>query len=144
MLMHAYDNSAYYRSDFEKHGITRGNINTVHVSAFPTMDKAALIENFDALMTDPQLRQENLSRFDTEEKSGLFLDKYHVVHSSGNTGKPGYFVYDESAWNQMLLCIIRGALWGLSAKDILKLLLEKPRMTCISRRRTGATAALWQ
>ncbi len=132
MLMYAYNNSPYYRAEFEKHKITCSNIDTAPVSAFPTMDKAALLENFDALVTDPQLRQEDLRRFDTEEKSGLYLDKYHVVHSSGSTGKPGYFVYDEAAWNQMLLGIIRGALWGLSTKDILKLLSDKPRMAYIA------------
>ncbi len=132
VLIHTYDNSAYYYANFEKHGLTRGNISTVPVSAFPTIDKAALLEKFNALVTDPQLRQEDLRRFDTEEKSGLYLDKYHVVHSSGSTGKPGYFVYDKAAWNQMLLGIIRGGLWGLATKDILKLLLDKSRMAYIA------------
>ncbi len=50
-------------------GITNSNsnINTIPVSAFPAMDKKELLENFDAMVTDPQLRQEDLRRFDKEE-----------------------------------------------------------------------------
>lgn len=52
----------------------------------------------------------------------LFRGKYHVVHSSGSTGVPRFFVYDTSAWDNMLLGIIRGALWDMTMPQILKLL----------------------
>ena len=55
-----------------------------------------------------------------------------MVHSSGSTGKPGYFIYDKEAWSQMLLGIIRGALWGMSMPQIIKLLAGKPRIVYIA------------
>lgn len=55
-----------------------------------------------------------------------------MVHSSGSTGKPRYFVYDEKAWEQMLTGIIRGALWEMTTKDIIKLLKDKPRILYIA------------
>ncbi|MDE6844314.1 MAG: phenylacetate--CoA ligase family protein, partial [Lachnospiraceae bacterium] len=50
----------------------------------------------------------------------------------GSKGVPRYFVYDDKAWGQMLLGIIRGALWGMSMIDILKLLAGKPRILYIA------------
>lgn len=112
MVRHAYDASPYYRQTFEAAGITAGNIDSLPLSAFPTIDKAGFMEHFDQLVTVPDLKQEELRAFDsqTSVSQKLFRGKYHVVHSSGSTGKPGYFIYDEAAWSQMLVGIIRGAL----------------------------------
>lgn len=124
LLYYAYDHSAYYRKTFEQRGITREHIERYSLSAFPTMDKKILMEHFDEIVTVPDVRQEELRKFDEKTSSDekLFREKYHVVHSSGSTGVPRYFVYDASAWNQMLLGITRGALWDMTMPQILKLL----------------------
>lgn len=124
LLYYAYDHSTYYRKTFEQRGITREHIDRLPLSAFPTMDKKMLMEHFDEIVTVPDIRQEELRKFDEKTSSDekLFREKYHVVHSSGSTGVPRYFVYDASAWNQMLLGIIRGALWDMTMPQILKLL----------------------
>ncbi len=111
MVRHAYKASPYYRQTFEAAGITAGNMDSLPLSAFPT-DKAEFMEHFGHLVTVPDLKQEELRAFDaqTSISQKLFKGKYHVVHSSGSTGKPGYFIYDEAAWSQMLVGIIRGAL----------------------------------
>lgn len=130
LLYYAYDHSAYYRKIFEQKGIFRENIESLPLSAFPTIDKNTLMEHFDEIVTVPDIRQEELRKFDeivspdteASEDEKLFRGKYHVVHSSGSTGIPRYFVYDASAWNDMLLGIIRGALWDMTMPQILKLL----------------------
>ena len=152
LLYYAYDHSTYYRKTFEQKGITREHIDRLPLSAFPTMDKKMLMEHFDEIVTVPDIRQEEFRKFDeivspvanhgkfgkaklpeceksvrkaevkTSSDEKLFREKYHVVHSSGSTGVPRYFVYDASAWNQMLLGIIRGALWDMAMPQILKLL----------------------
>ena len=80
------------------------------------------------------MTQEELRRFDAEEAADRkpYKGKYHVVHSSGSTGTPGYFLYDTAAWNSMLLGIIRGALWGMSMPQILALLARGPRIAYIA------------
>lgn len=92
------------------------------------------MENYDDILTVSDLNQDDLREFDRKESidNKLLKGKYHVVHSSGSTGKPFYFVYDEKAWNQMLLGIIRGALWDMSMKDILKLLWNEPKIAYIA------------
>ena len=118
MLRFAWENSAYYRTAFEKAGITEEQLDTLPLSCFPTIDKQGLLEHFDELVTVPELKQEDLREFDAGEAKDRkpYQGKYHVVHSSGSTGKPGYFVYDEGAWSQMLLGIIRAALWRFLAR----------------------------
>ena len=137
LLVYAYDNSTYYHRVFEEAGITRKQIPLMPLSAFPVLNKQLLMEHFNELVTVSDLKQEDLRRFDREESTEQkkFKDEYHVVHSSGSTGTPGYFVYDEAAWSQMLLGIIRAALWDMTMPQILKLL-ERPadRVYCRNRR----------
>lgn len=134
LLRFAWEHSSYYRAVFERAGITEEQLDTLPLSCFPTIDKQALLEHFDELVTVPDLKQENLREFDAGEAADRkpYQGKYHVVHSSGSTGKPGYFVYDEDAWSQMLLGIIWAALWGMSMPQILGLLMKRPRIVYIA------------
>ena len=134
MLTYAYEHSCYYKTVFEAAGLTAEMVKTAPLSAFPTLDKATLLEQFDDLITVPDVTQEELRRFDAEETADRkpYKCKYHVVHSSGSTGTPGYFLYDTAAWNSMLLGIIRGALWELSMPQVLSLLARGPRIAYIA------------
>lgn len=146
LLLFSYENSAYYRRTFEKAGITAENIGTLPLSDFPVIDKEILLSHFDEIVTTSDLKQEKLRQFDAEESTDfkLYKGKYHVVHSSGSTGNPGYFVYDEAAWNCMLTGIIRAALWNMSMPQIIRLLAGGPRIVYIAAtdgRYGGAMAA---
>lgn len=134
MLRFAWNHSAFYRRTFEKAGITEEQLDDLPLSTFPTIDKSVLMEHFDELITVQDLHQEDLRKFDAETQADRkpYLGKYHVVHSSGSTGKPGYFIYDEAAWHTMLLGIIRGALWNMTMPQILKLLAGRPRIIYIA------------
>jgi len=133
LLSYAWEHSDYYRRTFTDAGITENQLSALPLSAFPAINKKILMEHFDELITVADVRQEELRSFDAEESMAQkTFRNYHVVHSSGSTGKPGYFIYDETAWNQMLLGIIRGALWGMSMPQILKLLIGKLRIVYIA------------
>lgn len=134
VLTYAYEHSPYYKNAFEAAGLTAESVRTAPLSAFPTLDKTTLLERFDSLITVPDVTQEELRRFDSEQAANRkpYKGKYQVVHSSGSTGTPGYFLYDTAAWNRMLLGIIRGALWDMSMPQILKLLAKGPRITYIA------------
>lgn len=134
LLHYAYENSEYYRKSFQQAGITAENLDSKSLSEFPTIDKSVLLTQFDNLVTVSDLKQEEIRRFDEQEKQNRkpFNGKYHIVHSSGSTGKSRFFVYDETAWNSMLLGIIRGALWNMSVPQILKFLVRIPRIVYIA------------
>lgn len=134
LLRHAYEKSVYYHKTFKEAGITIHNIDTLPLSSFPSMDKSLFLEHFDELITVPDLTQEELRCFDEKETVDRkpFKGNYHVIHSSGSTGKPGYFVYDGEAWNNMLLGVIRAAFWKMSAMQILRFLAGNPRVAFIA------------
>lgn len=148
ILVYAFRHSSYHHRAFVKAGIDESNIRTAPLSAFPVMDKQTLLRNFDQIITVPDLTQDELRRFDAETAAdrSAYKDKYHVVHSSGSTGKPGYFVYDEAAWRTMLLGIIRAALWGMSMKEIVKLLKNGPRIAYQEQATAAAVQrrAMWE
>lgn len=131
LLHYAYDHSDYYRSAFIQAGIVKENIDDTPLSAFPSINKTILMEHFDELVTVDDISQNELREFDAQVEEDTFKG-YHVVHSSGSTGTPGYFIYDEKAWNQMLPAILRGALWDMSMMKILSLLRKKPRIVYIA------------
>lgn len=130
LLHYAYEHSAYYRSSFTRAGITAETIDSTPLSAFPVIDKSVLMSQFEEIVTAPELTQEEIRRFDEQETVGgkLFRGRYHIVHSSGSTGTPKYFAYDESAWNYMLLGIVRGALWNMTMPQIFRFLAHGPRI----------------
>ncbi|MCD8223393.1 MAG: phenylacetate--CoA ligase family protein [Clostridiales bacterium] len=134
MLRYAYHHSAYYKKSFEQAGINETDLETLPLSCFPSISKERLLAHFDELVTVPGLTQDEIRAFDEREAVNRkpYLGKYHVVHSSGSTGKPGYFVYDEAAWSDMLLGIIRAALWDMSMGEIVRLLLKRPRIVYIA------------
>lgn len=134
MLHHAWENSAYYKRTFEAAGITEEQLDELPLSCFPTIDKKTFLEYFDELVVPQDLHLRELREFDTAECADRrpYKGKYHVVHSSGSTGEPGYFIYDEAAWNSMLLGMIRAALWNMSMPQILSLLAKRPRIVYIA------------
>lgn len=133
LLHYAYDHSPYYKNSFLQAGITKQAIDSTPISEFPTMDKSLLMKHFDEVVTVGDVKQRELQAFDeSDELANTFKHRYHVVHSSGSTGKPGYFVYDEDAWNQMLVAVIRGALWDMGMLSILRLLWKRPRIAYIA------------
>ena len=134
MMHHAWEHSAYYRRTFEAAGITEGQLDELPLSCFPTLNKKELLGHFDELVVPKDLRQRELSEFDAQKSPDRkpYKGKYHVVHSSGSTGKPGYFVYDEAAWSAMLLGMLRAALWDMSIPQILSLLAKRPRIAYIA------------
>ena len=134
LLRYVYRHSPYYRKTFEAAGITANTIDKTPLSGFPTLNRELLMSHFDELVTDRSLKQDELLHFGegSSDSAETYQNKYHVVHSSGSTGTPRYFVYDNAAWGQMLLGIIRGALWDLSMPEILKLLGGRPRILYIA------------
>ena len=134
MLLYAYEHSVYYKEAFEAAGITADQIGTTPLDHFPTLNKELLMEHYDEIVTDPNIRQSELRSFgeSSSDSAERYLGKYHVVHSSGSTGVPRYFLYDERAWEEVILSVIHGALCDLSFRDVLKLLAGKPRILYIA------------
>src|SRR5262245_56468447 len=65
----------------------------------PTMSKADLMDNFEAVVTDPRLTREIVDAYVEKLPENLYLfDRYVVVASGGSSGRRGVFVYDWEAF----------------------------------------------
>jgi phenylacetate-CoA ligase len=85
LVQHARANSDFYREKL--HGIDES---TFELADLPTTNKAELMENFDRVVTVPDIRREQVEQFfaDEENLGKLYLDKYALSHTSGSQGQP--------------------------------------------------------
>lgn len=62
---------------------------------FPVLTSAMFRENFDDIVTDRAITMQGIENFtkDPAFSSKLYLDRYHVVMSSGSSGVPGIYVH---------------------------------------------------
>lgn len=119
LLRYAYAHSPYYRESFSKVGITEQNIDTMPLAAFPTIDKTEFMDHYEQILTVKPFSQSELRRFDESSDPGLFRNQYHVVHSSGSSGTPKYFVYNKREWRQVRTRIVQSLAIGLSREKLL-------------------------
>jgi len=103
---YAYERSPFYQR-FHKGLMDRP------LAGLPVLTKAMLMENFDDLVTDRTLHLENIRRFAKKGEVGQrFQDRYYVNATSGSSGHPGFFLFDESEWTFVLASFARGQEWS--------------------------------
>jgi phenylacetate-coenzyme A ligase PaaK-like adenylate-forming protein len=75
----------------------------------PTMTKADLMENFDAVVTDPRLTRDIVDAYVEQLPENPYLfDRYLVIASGGSSGRRGVFVYD---WEAFVTFSCQNARW---------------------------------
>lgn len=120
LLRYAFAHSPYYQESFSKAGITAQNIDTMPLTAFPTIDKTAFMENYERILTVKPFSQEALRLFDQRSEHGLFRKQYHVVHSSGSTDTPKYFVYNKWEWLRVQSRNAQSAAFGMDRAQVVE------------------------
>ncbi|HMG30955.1 MAG TPA: hypothetical protein VK585_12645 [Jiangellaceae bacterium] len=104
LVRHATAHSAFYRELYE--GIDFGD--EAQLECIPSIDKSALMDRFDDLVTDPRLRLADLeSHLDELTSDELYLGEYRVVSTGGSTGHKGIFVADRAEWREYLAGLLR-------------------------------------
>lgn len=91
LLRHAVERSPYYREALGAEAADRP------VTSLPTLPKPVLMEQFDRVVTDPQLNRHDLEAFLADADEGaLYLGQYRIFSTAGTTGVPGIFVYSPA------------------------------------------------
>jgi phenylacetate-coenzyme A ligase PaaK-like adenylate-forming protein len=76
--------------------------------SLPTMSKADLMDNFEAVVTDPRLTRDVVDAYVEHLPENLYLfERYLVVASGGSSGRRGVFVYDWEAFATFHCQIVR-------------------------------------
>lgn len=79
----------------------------------PVMDKKTLMENWDEIVTDTRLSlgmvEEHIHKMKDDGETLYLLDEYHVLATSGSSGKRAIYVYNWNEWNTYYLHSVRYA-----------------------------------
>jgi phenylacetate-CoA ligase len=104
LVRHATASSAFYRRLYR--GIDVGG--EIELERLPVIDKAAMMDHFDELVTDPRLRLADLeAHLDGLHRDALYLGRYRVMSTAGTTGRKGVFVADRDEWRAYLAGLLR-------------------------------------
>jgi len=83
------------------------------LAALPILSKAVMMEHFDELVTDRRIRLTDVeSHLSAGPDTGLFLDRYVALATSGSTGRRGVFLFDEQEWIRAIAAITRPIAWA--------------------------------
>lgn len=90
LLKFTAKNSPYYADIIKKINRPLHEIKPEH---FPVLTQAEVDIHFDRIVTDPQIKlKELMAHADAHTPEQLYLNRYHILKTSGTTGKPHYFV----------------------------------------------------
>lgn len=110
---YAYTHSPFYQ-EFHR-GLEARPLNEL-----PVLTKAMLMEHFDELVTDPSMRLEEVREFASRNADKrLYLDCYWVTATSGSSGHPGFFLFNEQEWATVIASFARGQEWSGAKVDLL-------------------------
>ena len=111
---YAYSHSPFYQR-FHK-GVTHRPL-----SELPVLTKAMLMENFDEIVTDRCIRLKAVREFAAaRSEDRLFLDRYRLTATSGSSGQPGFFLFDEPEWLTIMASFARGQEWSGAQVSLLR------------------------
>ena len=103
---YAYQRSPFYQK-FHKGLMARP------LHELPVLTKAMMMEHFDELATDRTLHLEDVRAFAAEGEAGQrYKNRYWVNATSGSSGHPGFFLFDESEWLYVLASFARSQEWS--------------------------------
>ncbi|HET7319221.1 MAG TPA: hypothetical protein VFK23_08805 [Nitrospirota bacterium] len=85
----------------------------------PVVNKAVMMENFDAFVTDPRLKlaelQSHIASLDRDD--AYHLGEYRVLTTSGSSGRKGVFVFNRKEWSTAIAGYWRcGAFMGIKPR----------------------------
>lgn len=105
----AVQRSAWHRARLEEVDLAALDANDLR--QLPVMTKGDLMDNFDAIVTDPQVRLRDVSAHIAKlDGDAYFRDELHAVASGGSSGVRGVFVWGWDAWATVQLTAIRRSL----------------------------------
>ena len=91
LVAYARENSPYLKK------LYKDLSDIFELTDIPIMEKCDMIDHYDDWVTDREIRLNDIEEFCNRKTSdsGLYLNKYRVLHTSGTTGSPLYMVRDD-------------------------------------------------
>lgn len=109
LLATAQARSAWHR-DRLRH-VDAAAFTETDLPSLPIMTKGDLMDNFEAVVTDPRLTRAAVDSYVEHPPENLYLfDRYLVIASGGSSGRRGVFVYD---WDAFIIFTCQLARWRM-------------------------------
>lgn len=90
LLKHISINSPYYSEIIRKMGRP---LETIKPEDFPVLTQSDIDTHFDRIVTNSKIKlNELIKHAETHTPDQLYLDRYHILKTSGTTGSPHYFM----------------------------------------------------
>jgi putative adenylate-forming enzyme len=106
LRVHAYAESPFYQR------FHRGYTDSP-LSKLPVLTKSMVMENFDDLVTDRAIHLNDVKEYVANFREGeRCLGRYWVNATSGSTGHPGFFLFDDAEWAEVLASFARAHEWA--------------------------------
>jgi len=103
LLAHAASASPYYRDTIGA-AVRAG----APLESLPILTKRTLMDQWDRIVTDPQLRLRDVeAHLASERRAELFRDAYRTFATGGTSGERAVIVYDRDAWLSCIASVIR-------------------------------------
>ena len=104
LIAHALASSPYYREALGPDAAT----GRPELAELPTLPKATLMEQFDRIVTDPQLTLAAVEAHAAGcDPAFLLLGRYHVFSTSGSSGLRGLFVQTAEEFETWVAAVLR-------------------------------------
>lgn len=82
------------------------------LAELPVLTKGVMMERFDDLVTDRQIRLADVERYmERLPNAPLILGRYRACSTSGSSGRRGFFVFDQDEWATAISSFRRSAAW---------------------------------
>lgn len=103
---YAYSRSPFYQKFHE-------GLMDRPLEELPVLTKAMMMENFDSLVTDRSLHLEAIRAYAANGEAGQpYRGQYWVTATSGSSGQPGFFLFDQAEWISILASFARSQEWS--------------------------------
>ena len=128
LVTHAREHSRYYAALYE-----RLPERVEDAALLPVTTKRTLMSRFDDWVTDPAVTLDRMRAFisDPALVGTRFLGRYTALTTSGTTGVPGVFLWDQSTMAVVSVLAIRMLREWLRAADVFRIVRRGGRMTMI-------------
>lgn len=91
------------------------------LSELPVLTKTMMMEQFDDLVTDRQIRLETVRGYTAKNAGNTrYLGRYWVTATSGSSGQPGFFLFSEPEWIMIMASFARAQEWSGARVNLLR------------------------
>ncbi len=102
LLNFAKQASPWYKETLA--GLAVDEFTEADLERVPPLDKKTLMANWDKIVTHPALNldlvEAHTAKMSQDSDHLHLLDQFHVLSTSGSSGRRGVYVYNTSEWNQ--------------------------------------------